>query len=196
RRRVVALSIQRERCSDSLIGTVHLALSDAISLVIASRLKYMKLSVVTPTFNEADNILQFLSELRQHLGQCDYEIIVVDDDSPDLTWKVAAAETVAGDRHVRVLRRTGRRGLGNSVIDGFKYSVGDTLACIDADLQHDPAIIPHMLAALERGADMVVASRYVEGGGTGGWGLVRLAGSKFATWLAKLMLGIRIHDPM
>lgn len=156
----------------------------------------MKVSIVTPTFNEAENICQFLAELRRHLARCDYEIIVVDDDSPDLTWKVAASEMAGADHRIRVLRRTERRGLGNSVIDGFKHSGGDAIACMDADFQHDPAILPEMLAALERGGDIVVASRYAEGGATGEWSLVRSAGSKLATRLAKFMLGVRIHDPM
>jgi len=156
------------------------------------------LSVVIPAQNEESCIAATVEHLyvELRLRSIEHEIVVVDDDSPDLTWKVAAEGTGADDHRVRVLRRIERRGLGNSVIDGFKNSQGDALACIDADLQHDPAIIPQMLAALEQGADMVMASRYVEGGGTGEWGLMRLAGSRFATWLAKLMLGIRIQDPM
>ena len=155
----------------------------------------MKLTVVSPTLNESENVPRLVRELEQVLAGLDYEIIIVDDDSPDHTWEVAQ-EIVRQDSRVRVMRRQGSRSLGWSVIDGFTAAKGDVLACIDADLQHDPAILPRMLEQLKRGCDLVVGSRYAPGGGVGHWGRMRRLESWLATKLAQWVLGIQIHDPM
>src|SRR5712691_1288793 len=128
----------------------------------------MRLSVISPTFNEAENVPRLVEQLGQALGHIDYEILIVDDNSPDLTWSVAERMPLTNPR-VRVLRRMRNRGLGAAVIDGFSAAQGDALACIDADLQHDPWILPKMLAELCQGSDVVVGSRYVDGGDTGKW---------------------------
>jgi len=155
----------------------------------------MKLSVISPTYNEAQNVPLLLRELNDLLRDIDYEVIISDDDSPDLTW--ARAEEIAkDDSRIRVLRRTRDHGLGSSVIDGFGCATGDAVACIDADMQHDPSILPAMLAELERGADVVVGSRYTAGGSTGNWNWTRTCGSSIATKLAQSLLGIRMSDPM
>ena len=155
----------------------------------------MKLSVVSPTLNEAENIAQLVDELSLALGGVDYEILIVDDNSPDLTWSVAQ-EIAATNPRVRTLRRMENPGLGMAVIDGFSAAHGDIIACIDADLQHDPAILSKMIAEFDKGAEVVVGSRHVEGGSTGNWGRLRRLQSWFATRTAQVLLGIRLKDPM
>src|ERR1700733_12098804 len=101
----------------------------------------MKLSVISPTLNEAENIPTLIEQLQRTLGSVDYEILIVDDNSPDLTWSIAEKISRTNPR-VRMLRRMENPGLGLAVIDGFSAAEGDMLACIDADLQHDPRILP------------------------------------------------------
>lgn len=155
----------------------------------------MKLSVISPTYNEAESVAPLIAELEKSLQSVDYEIVISDDDSPDLTW--ARVEEI-GKRNprVRALRRTTNRGLGPSVIDGFGSATGEAVACIDADLQHDPTILPRMLKELEDGADLVVATRYMPGGGTSNWGIIRRLGSWGCTKLAQVLLGVKLRDPM
>jgi len=156
----------------------------------------VKLSLITPTFNEAENISRLVEEVGRCLAGVDYEIIIADDNSPDGTWR--EAERVAqGNPRIRVLRRTADPGLTRSVIDGFTMASGDIVACMDADLQHDPVILPQMLQAVaDRGVDIAIGSRYVKGGSTGTWKFVRRVPSWAATKLAQLMLGVKIRDPL
>ncbi len=153
------------------------------------------LSVVAPTFNETDNVESLVHEIGSALADIDYEVLIVDDDSPDMTWSHVEQMSLS-DRRVRLLRRRAEPGLSASVIDGFHAAQGEIVACIDADLQHDPAILPAMLQALQSGCDMVVGSRYVAGGGIGRWNHFRAAGSWLATSLAQLVLGVELRDPM
>jgi dolichol-phosphate mannosyltransferase len=155
----------------------------------------MKLTVISPTLNEAENIPHLVEQLGRALVDIDYEILIVDDDSPDRTWSIAHEISLSNPR-VRVLRRMQNRGLGMAVIDGFSHAAGDALACIDADLQHDPSILPRMLEELLRGSDVVVGSRYVEGGSAGKWDRLRRLESWFATKTAQFLLGINLKDPM
>jgi dolichol-phosphate mannosyltransferase len=155
----------------------------------------MKLSVISPTFNEAENVPRLVEQLELALSHIDYEILIVDDNSPDLTWSVAERISLTNPR-VRVLRRMCNPGLGSAVIDGFSAAEGEALACIDADLQHDPRILPKMLAELYEGSDAVVGSRYVDGGGTGKWKWRRRFGSWTATKMAQILLGVKLKDPM
>src|SRR5215469_362390 len=122
----------------------------------------MKFSVISPTFNEAENVPRLVEQLERALSHVDYEILIVDDNSPDLTWSVAERICSTNPR-VRVLRRMSDPGLGSAVIDGFSAAQGEAVACIDADLQHDPRILPKMLDQLYEGSDVVVGSRYVAG---------------------------------
>jgi dolichol-phosphate mannosyltransferase len=155
----------------------------------------MKLSVISPTYNESENVGPLIATLEQALRGTDYEIITSDDDSPDLTW--AHVEEIAKrNTRVRALRRTGNRGLGASVVDGFSLARGEVIACIDADLQHDPNILRKMLEELDRGADLVVATRYMPGGGTTNWSPIRRFASWTATQMARLLLGVPLLDPM
>lgn len=155
----------------------------------------MKLSVISPTYNEAESVAPLIAELEKSLQSVDYEIVISDDDSPDLTW-ARVEEIGRRNPRVRALRRTTNRGLGPSVIDGFSSATGEAVACIDADLQHDPTILPRMLKELENGADLVVATRYMPGGGTSNWGIIRRLGSWGCTKLAQVLLGVKLRDPM
>src|SRR5260370_38365338 len=127
----------------------------------------MKLSVISPTLNEAENVPRLIEQLEGALCDIDYEILIVDDDSPDLTWSIAEKISLTNPR-VRTLRRMHDPGLSVAVIDGFSAAGGDVVACIDADLQHDPSILPRMLDELQ-GMDVVVVSPHVAGGSTGKW---------------------------
>lgn len=155
----------------------------------------VRLSVIAPTYNEAKNVAPLIAALDSALRGIDYEIIISDDDSPDQTW--ARAEEIGQQNpRVRVLRRMGKKGLGAAVVDGFNFARGQVVACIDADLQHDPSILPQMLKTLEDGCDLVLGSRYVAGGGVSDWGLSRRFSSWTATRLAEWVLGVKLHDPM
>jgi len=155
----------------------------------------MKLSVISPTYNESENVGPLIAKLEQVLEGTDYEILISDDDSPDLTW-ARVEEIRRRNPRVRVLRRTSNRGLGPSVVDGFSAATGEALACIDADLQHDPGVLPRMLKELMNGSNLVVATRYMPGGGTTNWGAIRRLGCWGCTKLAQWLLGVKLRDPM
>lgn len=125
----------------------------------------MELTVVTSTFNESANIKRFVRTISDVLRGIEPEIVIADDDSPDQTWRVAE-ELAKSFPSLRVLRRQGQRSIAGSVIDGFCIASGDAVACIGADLQHDPALLPAMLRELRGGAKLVVGCRYMPGGGT------------------------------
>jgi dolichol-phosphate mannosyltransferase len=155
-----------------------------------------KLSVISPTFNEAPNLAKLFGEICHAVEDLDYEILIIDDDSPDLTWKLVE-EAGKSNPNIRVLRRTSARGLSQAVIEGFRHARGEFVACIDADLQHDPRILRDMLAALEGGADIVVGSRNITGGGVSSdWNWFRRIASWLATQAAKLAIGVPMTDPM
>lgn len=158
-------------------------------------------SLVVPTYNERRNIAELIAQVTaaivSEVGEA-YEIIVVDDDSPDRTWE-AAAEIAATNPHVRVLRRTDERDLATAVIRGWQVARGQLLGVIDADLQHPPAAVARLLAALRGGADLAVASRAAEGGSTSDWSMVRLLISRSLRTLGMLLLPSalrRVSDPM
>ena len=149
-------------------------------------------SLVLPTYNEAQNIGPCVAAVSRVLEGREFEIIVSDDDSPDRTWEVA--ENL---RHpnVRVLRRTGVRGLSPAVVEGFEIARGELLGVMDADLQHDEAILPRMIDALAE-HEFVFSTRYAGGGSTGKWSAARLFTSRTATWVTRAVLGVRLSDPM
>ena len=115
-----------------------------------------------------------------------------DDDSPDRTWEVAER---LGNPHVRVLRRTENRGLAAAAVDAFGIAKGERLGVMDADGQHDEAILPQMLDALEQ-HEFVIGSRAAPGGGCGDWSLLRRFASWSAAQMARTILGVSIRDPM
>jgi len=155
------------------------------------------LSVVTPTFNEADNIEPLVEGIHAALGEVPHEVIVVDDDSPDQTWRVAD-ELAEGDRRVRVIRRIGEAGLSSAVIAGMAASRGQVLAVMDADLQHDETKLPEMARRITSGeSDLVAGTRSPEHGGSyGDWGSGRRLVSWVATLIARLFLRVPVSDPM
>jgi dolichol-phosphate mannosyltransferase len=161
-----------------------------------SGLAERQLSVIVPTFNERDNVIELFRKLEATLAGVAWEVIFVDDNSPDKTWSVVRglAET---DSRVRCLRRIGRRGLSGACIEGILASSAPYVAVIDADLQHDETQLPKMLSLLQGGGvDLVVGSRYVDGGSADGLQGGRLGISVAATVMAKRLLGIGIADPM
>lgn len=150
------------------------------------------LSLVIPTYNESANIAEAIGRVRQVLNGRDYEIIVADDDSPDRTWAIAEQ---LGDPQVRVLRRTGDRGLAPAVMHAFATARGDVLGVMDADLQHDERILPHLIEAV-KDHELAVGSRAVIAGGYGDWTLPRQLLSRFGSALVRLTFRIPIRDPM
>ncbi len=153
-------------------------------------------SVVTPTYNEAENIPLLIPRLHEALAEVPHEIIVADDDSPDGTWAVAE-EIAEKDPTVRVMRRFHDPGLSAAVLDGMSIARGEVIAVIDADLQHDESILPRMVEAVRSGeADVCVGSRSTVGGGYGDWTASRRFVSWVATLIARLLLRVPVSDPM
>ncbi len=159
------------------------------------------LSLVIPTYNEGETIaplIQVLCSLLDEAIPDRYELIVVDDDSPDLTWQRAQTLTTTYPQ-VRVMRRQQERGLSTAVIRGWQAAQGEVLGVIDGDLQHPPDTLLNLLAAIRDGADLAVASRHVDGGGVSDWSLTRRILSRGAQLLGLLILPNvvgRVSDPM
>jgi dolichol-phosphate mannosyltransferase len=155
-----------------------------------------ELSVVVPTFNERDNVVALFHKLETTLAGRAWEVIYVDDNSPDGTWDVVRA-LAREDSRVRCIRRIGRRGLSGACIEGILASSAPCAAVIDADLQHDETQLPKMLALLQGGeADLVVGSRYIEGGSADSFDKQRAGASMLATSVARKLLRVEIADPM
>jgi dolichol-phosphate mannosyltransferase len=161
----------------------------------------LDLSLVLPTYNEAKNIEPIVEQLISVLDavpHLQYEIIVVDDDSPDRTWE-RALELTERFPQVRVIRRQGERGLSTAVIRGWQAAQGKVLGVMDADLQHPPEVAAKVAQEMLRGADLSIASRHVEGGGVSDWSLARRIISRGAQLLGFMLLPEvigRISDPM
>lgn len=148
--------------------------------------------MIIPTYNEAENISELIPRIRSALKEIAHEIIVVDDSSPDNTAEVA--RELGAIVHVRPKKM----GLATAFLDGLKIAQGRYVCLMDADLQHPPEVLPQMLSEAIRGADIVVASRYVEGGGTEGWSWIRKLISRGARLIAYILIpetrGVR--DPV
>jgi dolichol-phosphate mannosyltransferase len=163
--------------------------------------KPLYFSLVIPTYNESKNIealINILSNLLDRLLPNDYELIVVDDDSPDRTWEVTQS-LMSDYPQLRVMRREYERGLSTAVIRGWQIANGRILGVIDGDLQHPPEVLLKMLDAIDHGADLVVASRHIEGGGVSDWGFIRRFLSRGAQLLGLIVLPRvvgRVSDPM
>jgi len=155
------------------------------------------LSIILPTYNESGNIGRMIEWIMKEVPQ-PLEVIVVDDDSPDKTWEVAE-ETQKTYPNVKVLRRVGKSGLTSAIVDGIEMSKGDVLVWMDADLSISPAKIPELMEKINEGNDMVIASRYVVGGGTviiekEDDSLVLVILSFVLNWFIQRALDPRIHD--
>ncbi|MEO0488508.1 MAG: glycosyltransferase [Cyanobacteria bacterium P01_A01_bin.123] len=161
----------------------------------------VQFSLVIPTYKESGNVESIVQQLTRLLDGYiprDYELLLVDDDSPDGTWEIAQNLTATFPQ-LRVMRRQSERGLSSAVIRGWQVARGEILGVIDADLQHPPEVLLKMLGAVQQGADMSVASRHVEGGGVSEWSVVRRFLSRGAQVLGLIILPNvvgRVTDPM
>lgn len=156
----------------------------------------LDVAVVIPTYNERDNVPEIIKRLDAVLGHLRYEIIFVDDNSPDGTSDVVRDRSLDYPR-VRCVTRVGRRGLSSAAIEGMMATTAPVVAVIDGDMQHDEAQLPAMLDKLNaENLDVVVGSRYAEGGGFGEWSDRRRRMSELATSMAKRLTGVELSDPM
>ena len=161
----------------------------------------IRFSLIIPTYNEGQNVqelVRILSQLLDGIIPNAYELIVVDDNSPDQTWKLAQ-ELTPDYPQLRVMRRVEEKGLSTAVIRGWQVARGEVLGVIDADLQHPPEVLLKLWQEMERGADLAAASRHVEGGGVSEWSIVRRFLSRGAQMLGLIILpGVigRLSDPM
>src|SRR5919202_5461044 len=159
------------------------------------------LSLVIPTYKEAKNVPKIVALLSQQLDTAipgAYELIVVDDNSPDGTWEIAQ-QIMPDYPQLRVMRRVEERGLSTAVIRGWQAARGQVLGVIDADLQHPPELLLKLWGEIARGGDLAVASRHVEGGGVSDWSPIRRVLSRGAQTLGLIILPEvigRVSDPM
>ncbi|ACK70343.1 GtrA family protein [Gloeothece citriformis PCC 7424] len=163
--------------------------------------KPVQFSLIIPTYNERGNINYIIESLTRLLDPFlpnDYELIIVDDNSPDHTWEIAESLTLTYPQ-LRVMHRTEEKGLSSAVIRGWQVARGEILGVIDADLQHPPEILLKLLNCIQQGADLAVASRHVDGGGVSEWSLIRRFLSRGAQLLGLIILPSvvgRVSDPM
>lgn len=153
-----------------------------------------RILIVTPTYNERDNLERFVEGVLRWVPEA--HVLVVDDASPDGTGDVAD-RLAATDPRVKVMHRAGKLGIGTAYVQAFQRGLAegyDLLFEMDADLSHDPAHLPAFLKAFERGADVVIGSRNVPGGGVTGWGLGRHFLSKGGSLYSRTILGLPIRD--
>lgn len=186
------------------MGLLHAAMDDMLPLTssapparsIAAVRPAPELGIIVPTYNERTNVPLLVERLEALLTSCDWEVVFVDDNSPDGT--AAAARAIGeGDSRVRCIRRIGRRGLAGACLEGMLASQARYVAVMDADLQHDESLLLDMLHYLRSGdADLVVASRYLQGGSAAGLSKNRSRASRWSNSLVRLLLGIHLTDPM
>jgi dolichol-phosphate mannosyltransferase len=166
-----------------------------------SSTKSLTFSLIIPTYNESKNLeklIEVLSQILNSYWEGNYELIIVDDDSPDRTWQVGL-ELMPHYPKLRVMRRQQEKGLSTAVIRGWQAAQGEILGVIDGDLQHPPETLINMLNEMQNGADLAVASRHVEGGGVSDWGFIRRVLSRGAQMLGLIILPNvigRVSDPM
>jgi dolichol-phosphate mannosyltransferase len=163
---------------------------------IDNRWQAVELTVVVPTFNERDNVSALLRRLEAALDNVGWEVIFVDDDSPDGTSNYLR-QIARQNPQVRVIRRIGRRGLASALVEGVLSASTEYFAVMDADMQHDETMLPQMLRRLkEEHLDIVVGSRYAQGGSVEGWNKKRRIASRFAGLAARLVVKADLQDPM
>lgn len=154
----------------------------------------MRTLIVTPTYNEKENLPRFVDAVRSAFPEAD--MMIVDDASPDGTGEIADA-IASKDSHVKVMHRAGKLGLGTAYIQAFQKGLRegyDRFFEMDADLSHDVRYLPDFVRALDEGADVVIGSRNIPGGGVEGWGLHRHVISKGGSLYSRTILGLRVKD--
>lgn len=164
--------------------------------MISQSASNIELSLIAPTYNERENLVPLVERVHEVLSKYRYELVIVDDNSPDGTAELA--RSLSTKYPLKVIVRTAERGLASAVVRGFNEASGRVLCVIDADLQHPPEAIPDLLEAIDSGADVVIASRYIPGGGVVGWSTKRKVISKGAKFLASHLLSSArgIRDPL
>jgi len=161
-----------------------------------------EVSIIIPTYNESENIIQVLKSIGEHLPEdIAAEALVVDDNSPDGTGKIV--EDYITDAHneigytIEVIHRNTKSGLSSAILDGIQHSTGETVVIMDSDFSHPPKIIPQLVEEIKTSkCDIVIASRFVPGGAINGWSTKRKLISKTAKGIAKAGLGVNESDPM
>ncbi|HPA25342.1 MAG TPA: polyprenol monophosphomannose synthase [bacterium] len=154
----------------------------------------MLVYIIIPTYNEKENLANLIPAIAENLKNFDYKILVVDDNSPDDTGKLA--EKLAENFPIEVLHRIGKFGLGSAYIMGFKKALAngaDLIFEMDADFSHDPKDLPHLIEAVSH-ADLVIGSRKIKNGKIIGWNFLRHFYSNGAMFFARLILGLKTHD--
>ncbi len=152
----------------------------------------MRAVVCLPTYNEQEN----LERMLRALGGSGTRVLVIDDNSPDGTGELADRLAQELD-YVSVLHRERKEGIGPAYLAGFRHALADGAELVlemDCDFSHDPADVPRLIAAAEDGADLVLGSRYVDGGSVGNWGVVRRVISEGGSLYARVLLGVDVHD--
>lgn len=159
--------------------------------------QHTKFSIIIPTYNEGKIIQTTIDQIQDALQAYNYEIIVVDDDSPDGTWKIVENE-YSSTADIHVIRRTNDSGLGTAVLRGFNSAQGEIVAVIDADLQHPPEKLEELYTAFEDDVDVVIGSRNLPEGGIENWPRRRQVISKGAAFLSKIAVPSArgVTDPM
>ena len=175
---------------------VGLLSASADGAVAVTATPSLQLTVIIPTFNEAENVAPLAAKLDLALSGLNWEAVYVDDNSADGTSD-RVRELARVDRRIRVIQRVGRRGLSSAVVEGMLSSAAPVVAVIDGDMQHDETVLVKLFAAIaEDGNDLAIGTRYAEGGSTGEWDESRVKISRFATRLSNLLLNNDVKDPM
>lgn len=160
----------------------------------------LRIGIVVPTYNESANIVNLLTQILvvKEKNNYDLKVLVVDDNSPDKTGDIAENFAIqnADKIKIKLLRRSGKLGLSSAYKQGFATLVGncDCLVSMDADLSHNPIYLENFVENFEKGYELVIGSRYVDGGGVKGWGAVRAFISRFGSIYCNILLGIMIKD--
>lgn len=152
-------------------------------------------SLIVPTFNELENIHELYARVKAVLKEISWELIIVDDDSTDGTAE-AVKKIAKQDPRVKCIHRIGRRGLSTACIEGFMLASSDIVGVMDGDLQHDESILPAMIDKIRNGSDVVVGTRYSDGGSVGEWSKFRVKLSRIATRVSEYFVKNKTSDPM
>lgn len=154
------------------------------------------LSIILPTFNEKENLQIYIPNLIKICNSFPFEILVVDDNSPDRTWEVAENFSKL-DKRIHCFRRIGEKGLSSAILFGITQAKGDWILCMDADGQHDMEKIPYIyFKAITNQYDLIILSRKLSQNGLGDWSLYRKIISSFAEWLGRILVGFSVSDPL